>query len=298
MSKSRIGAAVLALSLPAVASAAEVAILKTAEVPGWRPAIDALKRAAAAHTVTEYDLRNDRAEAERVLGGLKGKGAVLVALGPLAATAAKEQIPDGPLIIGFVPDPARVGMAGVSGVAANIPVKNQLAAFRMVNPRGVRIGVVFSQDNVGAMVADAEKASSVLRVLLVTRPVASEKDVPAAIRSLVTGADAVDAVWIPPDPLLLGESRQFVLSECLKNSKPVYSFSAALEPEGALVSNGPDFVSMGEQLGELVNRMAGGEKSKGDMLIPRAELIINKKIGDKLKIDIPPDALKAAAKVY
>ena len=49
---------------------------------------------------------------------------------------------------------------------------------------------------------------------------------------------------------------------------------------------------------ELVNRLAAGEKGKMDMLIPRAELVINKKIADKLKIEIPPDALKAANKVF
>jgi ABC-type uncharacterized transport system substrate-binding protein len=31
--------------------------------------------------------------------------------------------------------------------------------------------------------------------------------------------------------------------------------------------------------------------------VPRAELVVNKKIADKLKIDITVDALKAAGKV-
>jgi ABC-type uncharacterized transport system substrate-binding protein len=34
------------------------------------------------------------------------------------------------------------------------------------------------------------------------------------------------------------------------------------------------------------------------MLIPRAELVVNKKIADKLDITVPPDALKAAARVF
>jgi ABC-type uncharacterized transport system substrate-binding protein len=32
--------------------------------------------------------------------------------------------------------------------------------------------------------------------------------------------------------------------------------------------------------------------------VPRAELVINKKVADKLKIEIPADALKAASRVY
>ena len=58
------------------------------------------------------------------------------------------------------------------------------------------------------------------------------------------------------------------------------------------MSNGPDLASIGEQAGELVNRIAAGE-SKVEMLdVPRAELVINKRIADKLKIEIPADALR------
>jgi ABC-type uncharacterized transport system substrate-binding protein len=69
--------------------------------------------------------------------------------------------------------------------------------------------------------------------------------------------------------------------------------------EGALVSDGPDLVSVGEQLADLVNRTAAGDKTaRGTLLVPRAELVINKKIADKLRIEIPEDALRAANKVF
>lgn len=283
------------------ASAAEIAVLKSSDSPAWRPALDNLRRAAAAHTVTEYDLRGNRAEADRVLASLKGKAAVLVTVGPLAAQAAKEVAPEIPQVFCMVPDPARlslVGVPNVTGVAFSIPIKNQLAAFRLVNPRGVKIGVVYNDANAGRLVEEAQKAATVVRLNLVVRAVASNKDVPEALRALLKGADAVDALWIPPDPILLGdESRRYVLAETLKAGKPVYSFSATLVAEGALVSNGPDLASIGDQAGDLVNRIAGGEKGKIEMLMPRAELVVNKKIADKLKIEIPADALRAANKV-
>ncbi len=285
------------------AGAAEVAVLKSSDAPAWRPALDALKRSTASHSVTEYDLRGDRAEAERVLATLKGKPVVLVAMGLLAAQAAKELAPEQALIHLMIQDPAKAGLLGganTSGVAFTVPVKNQLAAFRMVYPRGVKIGVIYSVDNTGRLVQDALKASSVVRLNIVDKPVAADKEIPEAVRSLLKGDQAVDALWIPPDPILLGdEARRFILSETLKAGKPVYTSLSALVAEGALVSSGPDFVSIGEQAGELVNRIAAGEKGgKIEMLIPRAELIINKKIADKLKIEIPADALKAANKVF
>lgn len=298
----RLGTLFAAALAAGAASAADVAVLKSADSPAWRPTLDAIRRSAAGHTVTEFDLRGDRAEADRVVASLKGKPGILVALGPIAAQAAREGAPDTPLVFCMVQDPARlnlVGVPNVTGVAYAIPIKNQLAAFRLVNPRGVKIGVVYNDGNVGRLVDDAQKAAAIVRLNLVARPVASEKEVPEALRSLLRGDGAVDALWIPPDPVLLGdESRRYVLAETLKAGKPVYSFSSTLVGEGALVSNGPDLASIGDQAGDLVNRIAAGERGRIEMLVPRAELVVNKKMADKLKIEIPADALRAANKVF
>jgi putative ABC transport system substrate-binding protein len=293
--------AVLAGAVRPVA-AGDVAVVKSSEVPAWRPMIDALRRVAATHTVTEFDLRNDRGTAEGVLGGLKGRNTVVVALGPLAAQLVRTTLPETPLVFTMVQDPAKLGLVpspGVTGVAFAIPVKNQLAAFRLVNPRGVRIGVIYKEENTGRIVEEAVKAASLLRVALTTRAVGSERDIPAALRGLLAGEQAVDALWIPPDPVLLGdETRRFLLAEMFKAGKAVYGSNAGLVSEGALASNGPDFASIGEQAGELVNRLAGGDRARIELLVPRAELVINRKIAGRLKIEIPADVLKAASKVY
>ena len=299
-----VGALALAVSAGVQpAAGAEVAILKTSEVATWRTTLDALRRTAPTHVFTEYDLRGDKAEADRVVASLKAKaGTILVAMGPLAAQAAREGAPELPLVFCMVQDPAGIGLlsaANTFGVSFVIPVKNQLAAFRLVNPRAVRVGVVYNAENSGRLVQEATKAAPVVRLLLVERPVQSDREIPEALRSLLKGGDAVDALWIPPDPLLLNEeTRRFLLSETLKAGRPVYTFSAALVSEGALVSNGPDMASVGVQVGELVARAAAGEKGKGELAIPRAELVINRKIAEKLKIEVPADALKAASRVF
>jgi ABC-type uncharacterized transport system substrate-binding protein len=149
-------------------------------------------------------------------------------------------------------------------------------------------------------VEEAVKAASLLRVALVPRAVASERDIPAGLRALLGGGDqAIDALWIPTDPVLLGdETRRFLLAETFKAGKAVYASTSGLVPEGALVSNGPDVVSIGEQIGELVNRLAAGDRARIELLVPRAELVINRKIAARLKIDVPADVIKAASKVF
>jgi putative ABC transport system substrate-binding protein len=301
--KSRRMRAALVLWLLAApgARAAEVAILKSAETAAWRPALDALRRAAAAHTFTEHDFRGERAEGTRILAEVKDRAAVLVALGPLAAQMAHEILPGAPLVFCMVTEPEKMGLtpaAGLTGVAFRIPVRNQLAAFRMVNPRGVRIGVVHGPDAAEA-VAEAQKAAPLVRLALYPRTLASDQELPQALRALFSGPEAVDALWLPADSMLLGDdTRRFLLSEATKAGKPVYAFADSLVAEGALVSNGPDFNSIGELAAELVNRLAGGERERIEMLVPRAELVINKKAAGKLKIEIPADALSAANRTF
>jgi len=294
--------ALVALAPVRPMAAAEVAVVKSSDVPAWRPAIDALRRVSASHTITEHDLRNDRPTADSVLAGLKGKAAIIVALGPLAAQLVRSTLPDAPLVFAMVQEPAKLGLApgpGVTGVAFAIPIKNQLAAFRLVHPKGVRIGVIYKEDNSGHAVEEAIKAATLLRVVMITRAVTSERDIPAALRSLLAGDQAIDALWIPPDPVLLGEdTRRFLQAEMFKAGKAVYGSSSALVAEGALVSNGPDLVSIGEQVGELVNRLAAGDRSRIELLVPRAELVINKKIAARLKIEVSAEVLKAANKVF
>lgn len=296
----RMGAAALMLLAAPAARAADIVVLKSSEVPAWRPALDALRRSAGAHTVSEYDLRGDRAAAEQVLRTLKGRAVILVVMGNLAAQAARALLPEAPTVFCMVQDPAKLGLVpgpGLTGVSFMLPVKNQIAAFRMVNPRGTRIGVVFNPENSGRQIEEADKASGLLRIALVQRPVGSLAEIPQAVRTLLSG-DTVDALWVPADPMLLtDETRRYILTESLKAGKPVYAFSASLVAEGALVSNGPDLVSIGEQAGDLVNRLAAGDKSRIELQVPRAELVINNRIAGKLKIVVPADVLKAAHKV-
>ena len=292
---------VLTLALAAPGHAAEVVILKSNEQPGVRPVVDALRRAGAAHTFAEFDLGGNRASGERITSGLQGRAVILVAVGVLAAQVARAALPDAPLAFCMVSDPNQAGLvhvARVGGVAAEVPVKNQLAAFRLVNPKGVRIGVLHGPDTAD-LIGDAQKAARLVRVALFPRLVSSARDVPEAMRELLTGADAVDAVWMMGDPILTTEqTRHYVLAETVRAGRPVYAYSDTLVAEGALVSVGPDPVSVGELLADLVDRLAAGERGRLEMLVPRAKLVINKKIAGKLKIEIPADALKAANRVF
>ncbi|MET0552203.1 MAG: ABC transporter substrate-binding protein [Vicinamibacteria bacterium] len=291
------------LLAPRPAPAAEIAVVLSSDVPAWRPAVEALRTAVPGHNVTTYDLHGSRAEADRLLEGLKGSAAVVVAMGPLAAQATREVAADLPLVYTMVSDPAGLGSLegpNVTGVAFDLPARNQLVAFRTVNPKATRIGVVFNAASLSKPMEDARRSASALRLELVVRQAATLQAVPQVVRDLLAGPQPVDALWIPPDPMLMGEAtRRFVIEAAVRAGKPVYSSSASMVKEGALVGSSPEFVSIGHSVGDLVNRITRGEKAgRLGVVVPRAELVINKKIADQLRVAIPEEALKAAQRVF
>ena len=203
------------------------------------------------------------------------------------------------MVFAMVQEPAKLGLAaapGVTGVAFAIPVKNQIAAFRLVNPRGVRIGVIYKDENAGRQVEEAVKAAE--------PPARRPHPEGGGLRARDPGRVARAAGRGPghrravdPDrPRAAGrrDAPLPALARCSRRARPSTAPPPALVAEGALVSNGPDLVSIGEQVGELVNRLAAGDRARIEMLVPRAELVINRKIAGRLKIDVPADVLKAA----
>jgi ABC-type uncharacterized transport system substrate-binding protein len=291
------------LLAPRPAPAAEIAVVQSSDVPAWKPVVDALRTALPGHNVTTYDVRGSRAEADRVLAGLKGSAAVVVAMGPLAAQSARDTAAELPLVYSMVNDPAGLGTLegpNVTGVAFDLPARNQLVAFRTVNPKGTRIGVVFNAASLGKQMEDARRSASALRLDLVVRQAATLQAVPQVVRDLLGGPEPVDALWIPADPMLMGDAtRRFVIETAVRAGKPVYSSSASMVKEGALVGSSPEFASIGNSAGDLVNRITRGEKAgRLGVVVPRAELVINKKIADQLRLTIPEDVLKAAQRVF
>ena len=117
----------------------------------------------------------------------------------------------------------------------------------------MRIGVLFGAESAAELVQEAQKAAAVVRLALVARPVTSEKDVPAGPALAAHGPGGGGRALASAGPAAAGRrDAPLPPRETLKAGKPVYSFSAALVAEGALVSNGPDFASIGEQAAELV----------------------------------------------
>src|SRR5437762_8654398 len=212
------------------AAAADIAVVKSGPASASQAAIAALRAATSGHAVTEYDLANDGDNADRILSGLRGRAAVAVAFGSLAAQSVHAVLPEVPLVYCMVPDLEEAGLEGAAnttGVAFFAPVRNQLVAFRAVNPAAKRIGIVVSTDAGRRYAEEARRGASSLGLEVVVLSVTSLAQVPPTVRDMIGRSQPVDAVWMVPDALLSDAlTRRFIFSTALEAHKPVYGYSA------------------------------------------------------------------------
>lgn len=278
---------------------ADVAIMKSGEFAAPPALLSSLREGLAGHAVTEYDVRSGPAEAMRLVTSLSGKPVIFVALGAVSAKAVRDAAPASRLAYAMVHDPEGLGLVGpahVAGVAFAIPVTVQLASFRALAPRLVRLGVVYDPGAVGKLVEEAVAAARIVRVEIVARPVTSPREVPSALRQILSGPEAVDALWLPPDPMLNGEdARRHLLAAALDARRPVLAFSPTVVAEGALASHSADPASVGAQLAQVVSRLAAGESAQRiGLLVPRGQLTVNGKVVRRLKIEIRDEVRQRA----
>ena len=94
---------------PAPAGAAEVAILKSADLAAYNQAISGFKAAMPSSTTfVEYDMQGDMARGRKLAQKISASEAtLLLAVGVKAALAAKQEVADIPVIFCMVLDPAK-----------------------------------------------------------------------------------------------------------------------------------------------------------------------------------------------
>ena len=100
------------LSLISTAHGAEIAVLRSQDLPIYQQALDGFQDVYEGE-ITEYSLQGNPQEAEKIVLSIKKqKPDVVLAIGLLAARAAKEYIEDTPIIFCMVLSPERYSLRG------------------------------------------------------------------------------------------------------------------------------------------------------------------------------------------
>lgn len=282
--------------------AAEIVILKSADVGGYNQAIEGFKaEIPAGVTFTEYDLKGDVEQGRKLGPSIRAADPALVlAVGVKAALAAKLELLDIPVIYCMVFDPEKYGLSApnMTGVIMAPSVHQQLHAIRMALPSTRRVGVLYDPAKTALLVDNAKESATALGMDLIPQQVRTKKDVPAALSKLLPQIEAL--LLVPDSTVLTEESFTFILNSTLEGKVPVIGFSSELVRSGALLGVSPSYSDVGRQAGLLGKKLLKGQSVESSSAVPSSlsRVALNLRTAKFLGIQIPADIIERADSVY
>ncbi len=285
---------------PSSASSAQVAVIKSQDILPYNQAVEGF-RSLTHVEVKEYDMKGDIEEGLRIINQIKQhRPSVVLAVGSKAATLAKENLSDIPLVYCVVIDPEKYGLktGNVTGIALEIPVNTQLKTFKAVVPTLKRIGVVYDPAKTSGLIRTAQEEAHQLDLELVAVEISSAKDLPGTIRGLLP---KIQGLWMVPDSTVItSDSFQFILLATIERNIPFMAFSDNFVKAGALLALSPDYFEIGKQSSLLVDKIIQtGILDRGKVIYPEtARLAVNLKTAKILGLEIPESVLSRAKEVF
>jgi len=279
--------------LASLATAADIAILKSSEIAAYDDAVKGfMATAPTGATYTEYNLRGDVELGRKLAKKIHASDtSLVVAVGLKAALVAKLEIADIPTVFMMVLDPQKhqLNGANMTGTLLEIPVDRQLKLLRTFLPTKHRLGILYDPSKSSSRIKDAEPHAAANDFQLQGFPVTSEKDVPQQLRALLA---TDEALWLMPDSTVLtDESIRFILESALAQHVPVIGFSPEFTRLGALLSLSVNYGEVGRETGLLAKRILDGERILPLKPVPveRLKITVNLKTARFLGIMFPKE---------
>lgn len=260
-------------------------------------------RAETDADVQEVMLDESPATAARVFKTVAlQKPALVLAIGPLAANAARRSLgEDVPVLFVMVPYFEKYGLEGpnVTGIALTSDYTPELGALKAMVPKATRVGILHDPRFSAKQVQEAQAAAGSVGVTIVSLEVDSQAKVE---KVLERAASKVDAMLMVADKTVANTAVvQALISFATAQKIPLVGLTPSQVKEGATLSLAPSPTSIGQQAGRLANRIIHEKVDPGALAVAQPEgmdLAISLSATRKLSssCDAAMDLLRYAAK--
>jgi putative ABC transport system substrate-binding protein len=234
--------------------------------------------------------------------------AVIAAIGPPPAFAAKAATTTIPIVFGVPDDPVRLGLVtslarpsgnltGINFFVGELTAK-RLELLRTLVPGTVRIAVLVNPDDTitAAVLADIEAAARAMGLQIRVFKAGTGQEINAAFASLKR--ERPDALFVGPDPFFVSRRMQLTHLASRHALPTTYSVRDFVEA-GGLMSYGTNVADAWRQVGGYAGRILKGTKPT-DLPVVQAskfELAINAETARMLDLTMPPALLATADEV-
>lgn len=186
----------------------------------------------------------------------------------------------------------------VTGVIDRAPFEAQLALVKAILKDKKRLGIVYNSGEINSVTAlrILNEQAKLLGLEIVEGNASKSAEVGSTVQSII---HKVDAIFIPNDNTVVS-SVDAVIKACTEMRIPLFAADITLVEKGVMAVTGYDYAEMGRKAGQLVVSILQGQDPRQLPVVApsKPSLYINKKVAGKIGIDLPPDLLEKADKIF
>lgn len=269
-------------------------VIQSQQIAAYNEAIKGFEEACKGKNIAinaVYDLKGDADESKRIIRAIRNseqKPQLVLAVGVLAATVAKDQFPDIPVIFCMVINHERFNLRGanVTGISAEASLEDQFTILKEVLGFRKNVGVIYDPRKTGKIISEAINMAKRFEINLLKKEVLSEREVGAALKNIIHD---IDAFWIIPDgTVITRDSLDMIFKKTLKERIPTFCTSDAIVKAGALVSISPDYAYTGQQAASLAQILLHNPTmlSLGTKQPEKLKITLNTSVAEMIGINI------------
>jgi hypothetical protein len=171
-----------------------------------------------------------------------------------------------------------------------------LGDLRGIQPELERLTVLYSLPGFDRYIEEMRTAARSYGMQIRRVRVADPADLPDRLRDLAKSGS--DAIWLPPDPLLITPDRFTALRAFSASQRiPLFVSSEGLVEEGAVAAVSCSYRAIGIAAARATRAVLDGRLPKSEVYPEASETTLNLAAARQCGLIVPPDAVRLAARV-
>jgi hypothetical protein len=216
----------------------------------------------------------------------QGQPRVVVAFG---GKAALQKYPDGSILIYCMAPGTFVPINDHPGVSVQVSMMPEpavlLQKLKEIQPSLKHLAILWSSPAFEAYAHEAFRTGPEHGVEIQADRLSKPEDLPGRLRDL---KGKVDALWLPPDPLLVNSADVVIITQfSLLNDVPLYTAVSGLTEQGAVASLSSSYREIGRAAGRAAKRALAGGTLPGELYPDVIAVTINRRVAAKIGLEVP-----------
>lgn len=267
-------------------------VIKSQNLSAYNEVMKGFKAECIQNNITiksTYDLNGKMKIGHKIVRKIrKDKPDVILTIGILATTIAKEELKDIPIVFCMVINHERFQLIGpnITGIATEITIEKQLKGYQNILDSLQDIGVIYDPSKTGNIIKNAESKIKDTGINLVKYEIKSSKMVSEALENLIS---KIDALWLLPDSTVVTKkSFGLIKSTAIENKIPLLCTSDVFVKAGALAAVFSDYKFVGRQAAQLAKEVLSlpSPGSLGIVNPDKFKLAINSNTAEELGLEL------------